>query len=380
MKISWRRFFRHVATTCMIGVAGCSTWNSAVCYALSASDNASDPVYADGWQGQTHDAAGIQLTAGDNGGFGFTQWNFDTGYVAPDGTHYGNYGGGLWGVDDGLQTGTASSSTFNNIGKSWRLAHPTETGQQGTPRAGRGFSPLQVGQTLSVVFDNPTQRQFFKGYFIRLSGGTGGIKGNICNADDQGCSPGGTPVRKMYLSRFEYFDDGEWGIVDSAAQGLEYTPTGLFDTDTAAAGAKFQLTRTGADTYDVLLDTFGPAGSFTLSETFANPGAPVDWIEFIIFNRPTNPAQATDFYIRSIEISDASIAGDFDMDGDVDGRDFLLWQRNTSVGNLADWQTNFGAGGPLTATLGAVPEPTSLLLVGAGLAAGLLPWRKQRVD
>lgn len=36
--------------------------------------------------------------------------------------------------------------------------------------------------------------------------------------------------------------------------------------------------------------------------------------------------------------------GDFDFDGDVDGRDFLIWQRNPSVGDLADWQANYGAG------------------------------------
>jgi hypothetical protein len=35
--------------------------------------------------------------------------------------------------------------------------------------------------------------------------------------------------------------------------------------------------------------------------------------------------------------------GDFDQDGDVDGRDFLLWQRNPSVGNLSDWQNNYGS-------------------------------------
>ena len=34
--------------------------------------------------------------------------------------------------------------------------------------------------------------------------------------------------------------------------------------------------------------------------------------------------------------------------GDVDGRDFLVWQRGTSPvvggGDLADWQTNYGTG------------------------------------
>ena len=39
------------------------------------------------------------------------------------------------------------------------------------------------------------------------------------------------------------------------------------------------------------------------------------------------------------------------MDGDSDGRDFLVWQRNVgpssssaSAGDLADWQANYGTG------------------------------------
>lgn len=37
-------------------------------------------------------------------------------------------------------------------------------------------------------------------------------------------------------------------------------------------------------------------------------------------------------------------------DGDVDGRDFLIWQRGGSLtpistGDLADWQSHYGAGG-----------------------------------
>jgi hypothetical protein len=55
------------------------------------------------------------------------------------------------------------------------------------------------------------------------------------------------------------------------------------------------------------------------------------------------------------------IPGDFDGDGDVDGRDFLAWQRNPSVGDLADWQANYGAG-PLTAASVAILEPASAVL------------------
>lgn len=63
------------------------------------------------------------------------------------------------------------------------------------------------------------------------------------------------------------------------------------------------------------------------------------------------------------------LAGDFDLDGDIDGRDFLAWQRNPSVGDLADWQTNYGVG-TLTAISMSVPEPTTC--VSCVLAASIM--------
>jgi hypothetical protein len=66
-------------------------------------------------------------------------------------------------------------------------------------------------------------------------------------------------------------------------------------------------------------------------------------------------------------IETPALTGDFDQDGDVDGRDFLAWQRNPSGGDLADWQNNFGTA-ELSATSVAVPEPGNLLLVCAFLA------------
>jgi CubicO group peptidase (beta-lactamase class C family) len=52
--------------------------------------------------------------------------------------------------------------------------------------------------------------------------------------------------------------------------------------------------------------------------------------------------------------------GDFDFDGDVDGRDLLVWQRDTTVGNLADWQENYGMGGTTGLSSSVVPEPSLL--------------------
>jgi hypothetical protein len=62
---------------------------------------------------------------------------------------------------------------------------------------------------------------------------------------------------------------------------------------------------------------------------------------------------------------------DFDGDGDVDGRDFLAWQRGSSpnpfsAGDLALWQAAYN-GGALSA-VSAVPEPSALCLALLGLS------------
>ena len=54
--------------------------------------------------------------------------------------------------------------------------------------------------------------------------------------------------------------------------------------------------------------------------------------------------------------------GDFDGDGDVDGADFLAWQRTDgTAAGLNEWQNNFGAVAPIAAST-IVPEPSTLLL------------------
>jgi len=72
------------------------------------------------------------------------------------------------------------------------------------------------------------------------------------------------------------------------------------------------------------------------------------------------------------------ILGDFDNDADVDGADFLVWQRDLGdAGNLADWEGNFGTTSPLVA-ISAVPEPSALVLLGLAGVIGLLTRRDTR--
>jgi hypothetical protein len=62
-----------------------------------------------------------------------------------------------------------------------------------------------------------------------------------------------------------------------------------------------------------------------------------------------------------------SMNGDFDFDDDVDGRDFLVWQRGNSpiplsASDLADWQINYGVTS-FTAASNAIPEPSAIMHV-----------------
>ncbi|MDC0936198.1 PEP-CTERM sorting domain-containing protein [Pirellulales bacterium] len=95
---------------------------------------------------------------------------------------------------------------------------------------------------------------------------------------------------------------------------------------------------------------------------------------FVVESLPTLAGRLEWFVVytgTSVELI-SSFAGDFNLDGDVDGRDFLLWQRDPSVGSLADWETNYGMVAPLSAISSTtVPEPTTLLL-GAMASIGLM--------
>lgn len=81
----------------------------------------------------------------------------------------------------------------------------------------------------------------------------------------------------------------------------------------------------------------------------------------------------TGLYRIVLDVSDP-VAGDFDNDGDVDGQDFLVWQRGESpmprsAEDLALWQVGYADAAITAAAASPVPEPMSWLmaLVGAGI-------------
>jgi hypothetical protein len=146
----------------------------------------------------------------------------------------------------------------------------------------------------------------------------------------------------------------------------------------------------GAETWTLIA-----SGALTLPEarlttgdlvTFANA---VSYTSFkIVFPTVKDATAANSMQIAGLQLFDSSAAADpdFDNDGDVDGQDFLVWQRGLGVGttnatgdadgngavngaDLAQWRAEFGPAA--AAAVSGVPEPTSavLALVVCGLAA-----------
>jgi len=71
------------------------------------------------------------------------------------------------------------------------------------------------------------------------------------------------------------------------------------------------------------------------------------------------------------------LPGDFDFDGDVDGLDFLKWQRGDllnplSVSDLDNWKANFGTVAQLTAPSTTVPEPSAMIMLCSVMMAMFL--------
>jgi T5SS/PEP-CTERM-associated repeat protein len=116
------------------------------------------------------------------------------------------------------------------------------------------------------------------------------------------------------------------------------------------------------DVFPLLASTAGLLGNFG-DENLPALSTGLDW-----------QIQRTTSTIALAVIDISGLPGDFNADGIVDGRDFLVWQRDPSIGNLADWRANYGTS-TLAAASVAMPEPASVVFLLWGCTTALLRFR-----
>ncbi len=137
------------------------------------------------------------------------------------------------------------------------------------------------------------------------------------------------------------------------------------------------------DRYAVSTDSWGITAPFDTRigtrTTAPHPHTFNGWIDetAIWINRQLTVAEAIGLWNAA---TGQAAAGDFDTDGDVDGNDFLTWQRGLGstfdAADLPDWRANFGASS--TGAAAAVPEPGVRWFALAGMAVGLSGWMRSR--
>lgn len=145
----------------------------------------------------------------------------------------------------------------------------------------------------------------------------------------------------------------DWAIRSSADGFVSDIASGDFDGiapgSTSVAADLEGVTSLQGATSDV---TFRIAFANALADIGSGNGASITLVDLI----------------GTVEGDIVGPTGDYDGDEDVDGADFLAWQRGESpngatAGDLQAWQDNYGQGTTALSSVSAIPEPMSLQLL-----------------
>jgi hypothetical protein len=185
----------------------------------------------------------------------------------------------------------------------------------------------------------------------------------------------------FFVLNTNYFDIGWYDANADVDVQLDYDVAAAeneFFTTTVTLGLDAPLASAGVDDGKTFYQAL--AQTIKADNEDGTPVNPVPTFQFFMVfqgaNLPsTNPVQIVIDNMRLIGPDAPGTPGDFDNDGDVDGRDFLVWQRGNSPSplsatDLAAWQANYGTGG-LAGGFTAIPEPSGILLFVGFALAGL---------
>lgn len=255
-------------------VAGAASMLSGQCAAqpLLAADYATNSTYAVGW------------SQGQNGGYGFGPWGFDSN--DPDGSPY------------------QTMSTASALGTAWTLFTTNSDLQHGgLANCGRAIlepGGLQVGQTFQTIIQNPINYAGFytyRGFDIMFFNGTSN-------------NPAGVNTAALRVQVFDYYNSSMyWSFVDANSEPR----TKLSAMTTGASGMIIALTLNSTNTYTLVMAPVSNPNSpyLTFSGTLADD-LPINYVNYRNWNT-ANPSSdptdvADDFEISSMTIQAAPLS------------------------------------------------------------------------
>ncbi|MCA9258205.1 MAG: BNR-4 repeat-containing protein [Planctomycetales bacterium] len=236
----------------------------------------------------------------------------------------------------GGQTGTPIADIITPQGTATAPAPNLRAGLLGDGRVDTGFVNLS---SWSVEFDESILNRPGPDLFMLDWGSAESVTIAINGNEIQGVNPFETVMLEQDMSARPRFRSNETDV-DTLSELV------------AATFYKFQTTASDhVNAVAIDLSDFGFAeGEFLLAGMgieFSNGGT-----------------------IDPLEVFGLPIPGDLLRDGVVNGRDFLLWQRNLAGPiQFADWQTYFGEHALAIPTQHSVPEPKTMMLTALGVLA-----------
>jgi hypothetical protein len=193
------------------------------------------------------------------------------------------------------------------------------------------------------------------------------FQGNLVNSAgvlSPGSSIGATQIQGNYNQLTDGALEIEIGPMGPGAQNDSVSVTGTAIIDGQLSLNLINSAAPLPSQTFIILDAITLAGSFDNVASGQRLTTSDALGSFLVHYGVGSPFDSRQIVLSSFQ---TSVSGDFDVDGDVDGNDFLVWQRGgspnpNSAADLAQWRTNFGAGGVASA-ISAVPEPNAEWLV-----------------
>ena len=297
----------------------------------------------------------------------------------------------------GCESGSTGTVTVDGIGSIWTNAGSLHVGRSGNGTLHitgggavsniRGLIGSGASSTGTVTVDGPgstwtnssdlTVGWYGSGTLNITDGGLVSVGGDLTiDVDTNGdafiyMATGGM----LALASDEYGDDSLGDFLDlvDGNDAIRYWDFSQQDW-APITGATY------GDDYTIEYLTTGSLAGYTLltvgiTGDFDGDGD-VDGADYLAWQRGETPNPLNASELTGWENNFGfPFEGDFDTDGDVDGADFLAWQRGQSpdplsAEDLALWQNQFNSGAAAPATT-AVPEPTSLVLAVLGMLAAM---------